>query len=227
MRCYTFAMNIPLPLKKVLRPVYVPVFSWYYDTFKAPKRYHHLYDLIRALKAHSILEIGVWNGKRALEMISEAQKQSSEVSYYGFDLFENLGEEKYHNELSKRPPSEESVRTLLEKTGARIFLFKGNTLESLPGAVPSLPTMDFIFIDGGHSIETIASDWMHIQKLVGNHTIVIFDDYWHNRVDAGCKTVVDAIDRSQYRVEILPEIDVFNNADFGRLEISFAKITRV
>jgi len=56
--------------------------------------------------------------------------------------------------------------------------------------------------------------------------VVIFDDYWRNREDAGCKVVVDHIDENVYTVEILKEIDVFNNADFGRLEISFARVTK-
>ncbi len=219
-------MNIPENIKKLLRPFYVPVASWYYDTFKAPKRYHHLFDTIHATHAQHIFEIGVWNGKRGVEMIKEAQKHASDVSYYGFDLFEDLGNEGYIAELSKMPPTEAEVRTLLESTGARVTLFRGNTLETLPKNAPTLPVMDFIFIDGGHSVETILSDWNSIQNLIGKNTVVLFDDYWRNRTDAGCKVVVDAIDRSQFDVTILPEIDIFNNKDFGRLEISFARVVR-
>ncbi len=219
-------MKIPLAYKKIFRPLYVPIASWYYVTFKAPKRYHHLYDTIREVKARKILEIGVWNGKRAVEMITVAKEHIHDVAYFGFDLFEDLGESGYMNELSKMPPTEAEVANLISATGATVKLFRGNTLTSLPQSVPTLPKMDFIFIDGGHSVDTIASDWKYIQELMHEGTVVIFDDYWRNRVDAGCKAVVDVIDQSLYVVEILPEIDVFNNKDFGRLEISFAKITR-
>lgn len=213
-------------IKKILRPLYVPIASWYYDTFKAPKRYHHLFDTIESVRAESILEVGVWNGKRAVQMIETAQKFSKDVAYIGYDLFENLGEGGFQSELSKMPPTEEAVKTLIEKTQAHITLYKGNTLESLPASIPQLPRIDFIFIDGGHSVDTIASDWKCIQLLMHKKTVVIFDDYWRNRIDAGCKAVVDAIDRTQFNVEILSEIDTFNNSDFGRLEISFAKITK-
>jgi hypothetical protein len=172
------------------------------------------------------LEVGVWNGKRAVEMITVAKQFNSDIEYCGYDLFEDLGEGGYHAELSKRPPTEEEVRTLIDATGAKVSIFKGNTLTSLPESVPNLPKMDFIFIDGGHSVETIASDWKNIQTLMHEKTVVIFDDYWRNREDAGCKAVVDQINRSVYNVEVLSEIDVFNNADFGRLEISFAKVTK-
>jgi Methyltransferase domain len=132
----------------------------------------------------------------------------------------------YKAELSKRPPTEGEVNMLLHSTKAQIKLFRGNTLESLPRSVPSLPLMDFIFIDGGHSVETIQSDWNEIQKLIGEKTVVIFDDYWRNRIDAGCKSIVDSIDKSMYEVTILPEVDIFDNKDFGRLEISFARIVK-
>lgn len=213
--------------KSIFRPFYVPVANWYYSAFKAPRRYHHLYDTIRTTGAKRILEVGVWNGKRAVKMIEEANPMSAPVEYYGFDLFEDLGESGYTAELSKRPPTEDEVRTLLEATHATIALFRGNTLETLPATVGALPKMDFIFIDGGHSVETIANDWGYVKELMHEKTVVIFDDYWRNRTDAGCKVVVDGIDRTLFRVDILPEIDVFNNADFGRLEISFARVQKL
>ena len=217
---------IPLRIKKILRPLYVPIASYYYDTFRAPRRYHHLYDTIRTLKAKSILEVGVWNGKRAVKMINEALQHTPKILYVGYDLFEDLGEAGYQEEFSKRPPSEEEVKILLKKTGVEILLFKGNTLKTLPESIEGLPKIDFIFIDGGHSVETIASDWLFIQKLMHDTSVVIFDDYWRNRSDAGCKVVVDAIDRALFDVSILPEIDTFNNPDFGKLEISFARVVK-
>ena len=45
------------------------------------------------------------------------------------------------------------------------------------------------------------------------------------RSDAGAKLIVDSIDRNKYHIDILPKIDSFDNADFGRLDISFAKVT--
>ncbi len=219
-------MKLSLSIKKLFRPLYVPIASWYYDTFRGPKRYHHLFDTVGNGTVKNILEIGVWNGKRAVKMLEIAKRRSADVSYFGFDLFEDLGAEGYKNEFSKMPPTQAEVENLISKTGAKVTLYRGNTLVSLPNAVPTLPPMDFIFIDGGHSIETIASDWKYTQMLMHDETVVIFDDYWRNREDAGCKTTVDAIDRAKYHVEVLPEIDSFDNPDFGHLDISFAKVTK-
>jgi len=171
--------------------------------------------------------IGVWNGKRAVRMIETARAIGIEKpAYYGFDLFEDLGETGYQDELSKMPPSEKEVTALLEETGAEVHLYRGNTHETLPNAVERVPKMDFVFLDGGHSVETIENDWRYVQEVMDENTVVIFDDYWRNRTDAGCKPIVDAIDRSKYDVEILPEVDSFTNTDFGRLDISFAKVVK-
>lgn len=210
---------------RFLKKVSPGLHAWLFHMVYGPKRYKHLYKSIKKIKAKKILEIGVWNGKRAVKMIETARKLNEDVEYYGFDLFDDLSEDAYKKEMSKRPPSQDSVQNILDTTGAKITLHAGNTLESLPKAVASLPKMDFIFIDGGHSNETVKSDWEAVSVLMHKESIVIFDDYWRNRTDGGSKLTVDAIDTSLYKVEILPEIDVFDNPDFGHLEISFAKVT--
>jgi hypothetical protein len=165
------------------------------------------------------VEIGVWNGRHAEEMIKAAQVHSSNVEYFGFDLFETIDPDLVD---CKVPSSEATVRARLEGTGAKIHLWKGDTELTLPVFVNTRPYVDFVFIDGGHSVETIASDWENIKKVMGDHTVVLFDDYW-NIESAGCKTVIDALDREKYNVEVLPAVDMFEK-DWGTLEIRFAKV---
>ena len=66
-----------------------------------------------------------------------------------------------NNELSKMPLSEISVKKFLSKT-ANIKLFKAltNYLKNFNEKV------DFIFIDGGHKIETIKNDWLNCKRLL-------------------------------------------------------------
>ncbi|MBI4117369.1 MAG: class I SAM-dependent methyltransferase [Parcubacteria group bacterium] len=193
-----------------------------------PKRYRQLYSLISEIRAKNIMEIGTWKGERARLMILEAQKNfpGREVSYYGFDLFEDLSLEILDRELSKQPPTMEAVRSKLDKTGAKILLYKGDTKRILPEIASELPKMDFIFIDGGHSLETIQNDWNWASRLMHDKTVVIFDDYWPERTDAGAKPVIDAIDRSIYDVKILAEFDVFIKGRFKRLIIKFALVRK-
>ena len=196
-----------------------------------PRRYSQLYSIIRDTRAATIMEIGTWRGRRAREMIAEASRHHSPeaVSYFGFDLFETPSSETMAAEFSdhKRAPTLEVVRNDLALTGARISLYKGDTREVLPNLLDSLPKMDFIFVDGGHSLETIQNDWDCVRRLMHGQTVVVFDDYWPNRSDGGAKPIVDAIDRSEYRVVILPRFDVFINPDYGRLVIQFACVTNI
>ena len=202
--------------------------KYFFGVWNEPKRYRQLYSLIGEIKAKNIMEIGTWRGKRAKSMILEAQKcfPREEVSYYGFDLFETLSPEVMNKELSKQPPLMETVRNELAKTGARIMLYKGDTKKVLAEAMPYLPKMDFIFIDGGHSLGTIQNDWNYASRLMHDGTVVIFDDYWPERQDGGAKPIVDAIDRAVYEVKILPEYDVFVKPGYGRLVIKFALVRK-
>lgn len=189
-----------------------------------PLRYKYLFETIKKNKCKRIMEIGTWNGEHALQMIEEAKKNSpaGKVEYYGFDLFEMLDKGTALEEYAKIPPTLEEVREKLAKTDAKISLYEGYTKETLPNVINDLPKMDLVFIDGGHSIETIENDWRYTPQVMDDHTIVIFDDYW-NREDAGCKKVVDAIDKTKYEVTILPVQDKFKK-EWGTLTINFVQV---
>ncbi len=191
-----------------------------------PRRYKYLFSAIRENRAKKIMEIGTWTGMHALGMIEEAKKyfKPEEIEYYGFDLFELLDDSTSLKEFSIPPPSLGEVKEKLEKTGVKVHLYKGYTQNTLPMAIDKLPKMDLIYIDGGHSLETIENDWNYAQKVIDKSTIVIFDDYW-NRDDAGCKKIIENMDKNKFNIEILPIQDKFKK-DWGVLTINFVKITR-
>ncbi len=193
---------------------------------REPRRYKHLFHFIEMNRSHRIMEIGTWNGSHAVAMIEAAKKHWSpeEIEYYGFDLFEDIDESTVEAEVSKSPPPMNEVKKKLEKTGARIMLYRGNTLHTLPEVVKNFPKMDFIFIDGGHSLETVQNDWDCSSQLMHDQTVLIFDDYW-NREDSGCKKIVDSINRKEFLVEILKPTDKFKK-DWGILCINFVKVTK-
>jgi len=174
------------------------------------------------------MEIGTWTGDRALTMIKLAKRYHSagEIDYYGFDLFGQMTTEKFTEEKSKWPPTQREAEEKLRTTGAGIHLFQGDTMQVLPDLAGKLPKMDFIFIDGGHSLETVANDWYWASQLMHDKTVVVFDDYWASRTDAGCKMTVDGIDRRAYRVTIWPWVDSFKKIAFGPLKIKLAKVQK-
>ena len=207
-------------LIKIFRKLYYIAFQ------KGPKRYKYLFKIIENNKCKQIMEIGTWNGEHALRMIESAKKYfpAREIVYYGFDLFSSLNNKILLEEFSKLPPPLEIVRKKLEKTGAKVHLYEGNTKEVLPRVIDELPEMDFVFIDGGHSIETIENDWKYVQKVMNEKTVVIFDDYY-NREDVGCKRIIESIDRTKYDIKILPLQDKFRK-EWGVLKINFIQISK-
>lgn len=194
---------------------------------RVPSRYRALIDLARKSGPRRILEIGTWNGNNARRLIEAAGQGRGEsaIEYYGFDLFEDMDPGIFSDELSKWPPSMKAVEKRLTASGAEVFLFKGNTKDTLPAQVDQLPPMDFIFIDGGHSLDTIQNDWSYAKQLMGDRTIVVFDDYYEDRGDYGCKNVIEAIDTSEFRVRVLPQTDTFQKPS-GKLRIHLAVVSK-
>lgn len=195
---------------------------------RRPWRYWQMFWLITRMKPRKIMEIGTWTGDRALTMIRLVKRyyRASEIGYYGFDLFGQMTTERFAEEKSKWPPTQQEADRKLRETGADIHLYQGDTTEILPNVVGDLPQMDFIFIDGGHSLETIANDWHWASRLMHDKTVVVFDDYWIGRTDAGCKVTIDGIDREKYRVALWPLTDMFRETAFGPLKIRLASVRK-
>jgi len=212
--------------KKNILSKYIPFAKRIYDYFKK-SRYQYLYRAIRQRRCRKIMEIGVYDGEQALKMLSVAKKfHGSDVEYFGFDLFEDINEEIFQEEGSKYPLSYDNIQKKLDKTGCKIHLYKGFTNKTLPENVGHLPAMDLIFIDGGHSVETIANDWKYSQQLMSDKTITLFDDYYFDKDDLGCKKIIEAINKGEFNVVILPAQNSFKN-DWGVLKINFVRVEKV
>jgi hypothetical protein len=205
-----------------------------YHTLSArirPKRYRNLFRVIHERQCRCIVEIGTWNGVHARQMIQTAaiHHPVETIKYLGFDLFEGLTDELLQKELSKRPPGFDEVQRLLTATGADIRLFSGNTRITVPAAVDVLREGDLFFIDGGHSVETIRSDWSAIARALRPEATVIFDDYYMNDASEvpglGCQTIVDALDRTKYEVTLLDPVDEFPK-EWGVLKVRFAQVRK-
>jgi hypothetical protein len=145
----------------------------------------YLNEYIREYKCRKIMEVGVYSGENAVKMVETAVEniEPSEVEYFGFDFF------------SYYTTSDISLK--LEKTGCKYKLFEGNTVDTIPQAIGSLPQMGLIFIDGGKSFEVAMSDWKNSQVLMHEETGV----FVHNADFSGVSKMVDNISRKVYRVE--------------------------
>jgi len=182
-------------------------------------RYDAMIAETARIKPRRILEVGTCKGERAERLIEAAGGEN--IEYFGFDLFETPPD----YELTPRvlPNSMQEVQDRLMGSGATINLYKGNTRETLVGIASILPIMDLIFIDGGHSAETIKSDWTNLRPLVGPDTVVYFDDYW-NFGNGGCNALVDELAaQPDYRVQIIEPADEFKRP-YGVLKTQLARL---
>jgi hypothetical protein len=202
------------------------------------KRYAQLTSALAGMSCRNIVEIGVWNGKRAQELAGAALRRNPEVTYHGFDLFESLTDEELEEELSKRPPAKHEVEADLRRFqrlqgllpwrhGRFEFeLHQGYTRDTLPAFHAANPEFraDFVFIDGGHKIETIGEDWENCSRLVDRGGAIYLDDYYGNAELAkrfGCNTLIDGLrDDPTWDVTVLPETDTFER--IGSVQIARA-----
>ena len=146
----------------------------------------YLNKYISEKQCRKIMEIGVFNGENAVSMVEAAIQNvpPQEVEYYGFDFFS------YY--------SSSGIGRKLKKTGCKFRLFEGNTLNTLPEAVKTLPKMDLVFIDGGKAFTVAESDWRNSKLLMHDGTGV----FVHNAGFSGVRRMVENISREEYRVEI-------------------------
>lgn len=156
------------------------------------------------------LEVGTFNGVRAANLLDYflSIDKNRQARYIGFDLFEDMTHEMSKAEFSKStlPLSTKAVQstftqTLAKKYGDRFSgarLFKGNTKETISQWKNDLGHYiepNFIFIDGGHSLETVDSDFRNLEHLISASNVFLMDDYYVNRVDVGCRPTIERINK--------------------------------
>jgi len=147
-------------------------------------RYNQLAKLVRTYAKDSIVEVGTWNGGRAIEMALAAFEKTDSVSYVGFDLFEEATEELDKIELnSKRHNTLDAITNRLNEFAIKMkekgktftfTLFKGDSKQTLKEAKDIIAKASFAYIDGGHSEETVRSDYENLKHV----PVIVFDDFF-------------------------------------------------
>lgn len=177
-------------------------------------RYSHLETLISELEPKenfSIVEVGVWNGSRAMRMSYAACKIFDSVSYTGYDLFEDITPDIINKELSNKPTVSMEhtterlnwfIREIIIGPEFSYDLIKGDTNDTLKD---KSIMADFVFIDGGHSVSTMENDYAAFKEC----PLVVLDDYYIGFDNAvtdrvGANKVVDLIrEDPNYSVELI------------------------
>lgn len=170
-------------------------------------RYSQLIAACHRAQPAAILEIGTWNGERAQQLLQAAPG----AKYYGFDLFEDASAKTDAEEMNVKPHStlDEVKRRLL---GYRVHLTKGNTRNTLP---EFHNPVDFVWMDGGHSLETIASDFANVRRVAMPDAEIYLDDYYTGPIDTdkfGCNRLV-----ADLKHDVLPVTDYVKGGGFVQM----------
>ena len=201
--------------------------------FSKTKRYKYLLIEILKSKPKKIMEIGVYNGRRAKEMIQAASIFNNDIYYYGFDLFEEFYElnNVLKNELSKKPDTKIQIKKKLSNL-ATVNLYKGDTKKTLQEFIKLEIFPDFFFIDGGHSVKTIENDWNYVSIIQKKNKVVIFDDFYDSENNFikkfGCNNIIKKINEKRYFVQKLNTFDSFLDTEFNvHRKIYLIKVVKI
>ena len=156
-------------------------------------------DLVKQQNPKNFLEIGVFTGVTARNVCELLYLiNNKDFFYLGIDLFEDFEDviskevvpeflvkkQNFSNPLKslvynflfkEKLNSLDSVSKFLKKFENNIELKKGNSLSILPKT--DLKIFDMIFVDGGHSYETVKFELEIILKNIKNTCLVVCDDY--------------------------------------------------
>ena len=180
-----------------------------------------LLDQIYKNRPKNFLEVGVFQGvtaRNVCEVLKEIYQ--NEFKYIGIDLFSssNLAYDNkehtlkhskisnpfknfYFNFLRKENlNSKKAVSRLLKKFNNNISLYEGYSDKILNSI--DISYIDMVFLDGGHSYETVKKDLKILITKLKKNKIIICDDY--DLKNYGIKRAVDEF-RLEYKIEMINE----------------------
>ena len=181
-------------------------------------------SLVEEYKPKNVLEIGVFCGVTSRN-ICELLKTNfgSDFRYYGLDLFGStktssvdeiepkfLENQKFSNPLKtiyynfikkENLNSKISVQNFLKKFSQNIELIEGDTrvtLEKVP-----LSEIDFVFLDGGHSYDTVLSDLQKLYDNMKNNSRIVCDDFAGiTKIESVEKATKDFANNNKIKLEV-------------------------
>jgi len=180
-------------------------------------------SLVEEYKPKNVLEIGVFCGVTSRN-ICELLKTNfgNDFRYYGLDLFGStktssvdeiepkfLENQKFSNPLKtlyynfikkENLNSKISVQNFLKKFSQNIELIEGDTrvtLEKVP-----LSEIDFVFLDGGHSYDTVLSDLQKLYDNMKNNSKIVCDDFAGiTKIESVEKAIKDFVNNNKINLE--------------------------
>ena len=181
-----------------------------------------LLNHIKKLAPKNVLEIGVFHGVTSRNICELLYKiHGDKFRFTGIDIFENdekllsneiapktkfsnpLKNIYYHYIIRLDPYSYKSVTQLLIKFKKNINIIKGNSniiLKSL-----NISDYDYVFLDGGHSYQTVKNDLNNLSDIILNNGTIICDDYNLSYAPGVRKAIDEYSLKNDFNLKILNE----------------------
>ena len=170
-------------------------------------------------KPKKFLEIGIFQGVTARNICELLYKiHDNNFKYIGVDKFDL--DEKTNNEIipsnnfknplkqfyyqyiiKENPYSLKSVKNLLKKFDKNINIIKRDSKVVLPKI--DLSDINYVFLDGGHSYDTVINDLINCKVVVENNGVILCDDYDLSYAPGVKKAIDEFVDREQCDIKIL------------------------
>ena len=167
----------------------------------------------------TFLEVGVFHGVTARNICELLHKiHKDDFRYIGLDLFEENDENKsevipntvFNNPLKvfyfkyikkQNPYSKEAVEDLLIKFKNNINLIKGNS--NLVLKKIDMSKVDYVFLDGGHTYDTVKNDLECCLDVINANGTVMCDDYNFGHLPDVKNAIDDFVKANNFECEIL------------------------
>ena len=174
---------------------------------------------ILLFKPKNFLEVGIFQGVTARNICELLYKiHGNDFKYIGIDIFdlsENTKNEivpniKFNNPLKhiyyryikrENPYSLKSVKSFLKKFENNIEILKGDSRDILPNI--NLNQIDYVFLDGGHSYETVKNDLNNCKIIIENKGVILCDDYDLTYAPGVKEAIDEFVSINSYKINIL------------------------
>ena len=174
---------------------------------------------VASKKPKSFLEVGVFHGvtaRNVCELLYSIHK--SDFKYIGLDLFGESLENKdeiipnteFNNPLKKiyfkyilqkDPYTLEAVSDLLKKFKQNVHLIKGNSNRLLQKI--DMSKIDYVFLDGGHTYETVKNDLYYSKPVLDNNGTILCDDYGLGYAPGVKQAIDEFVTKNNFKYEII------------------------
>tara|TARA_R110000824_G_scaffold150353_7_gene320947 strand:+ start:264 stop:815 length:552 start_codon:yes stop_codon:yes gene_type:complete len=146
-------------------------------------------EIIGDAKCELIGEIGIHKGGTSKQFIELFAPRVNKLTFYGYDIFDGEVPDLQFHKRERNAKGSPPLR-IVEQTFRRMKrdypnvdykLHKGLTTDTLKPTV-----FDFVYIDGGHSYETVKHDY----EQVKDSKLIVFDDVKINNVNKFVKELI-------------------------------------